>query len=185
MIAFERGWLSIQARQIGYNAVFSLYLAKSTHRSNNFMMKLCWMVGCGGGVGSFLARFGGLPRLGLLASKSSSSSATFAISWRAPFNRPRATTISVAANDSITRTNTLILLLETGFFTWRNKKILTTSFRHILIFLCLKSFFFVNESINLSELIRFYFNTDSEFNSYPFFGFSPSKHLFDIKQEYL
>lgn len=64
------------------------------------MIKLCWIVGCGGGVDSFLDRFGGLPRLGFDESASLSSSVTFAISCKAPFKRPRATTTSVATIQS-------------------------------------------------------------------------------------
>lgn len=165
IIKLDRGWLSIQARHIGYNAVFSLYLARSTHRSNNFIMKLCWTVGCGGGVGSFFARFGGRPRLGLLESKSSSSSSfTFAISCKAPFKRPRATTTSFA-------TNIKIKLM----FSSPNHlhKSLTTSFWHF-------SMGYFNEFWTEHKFLgRFPVNlcrnTDS--NCYPYFDFSHSKHL--------
>lgn len=91
----DRGWLIIQARQIGYNAVSLLYLAKSTLLSNNFIIKL-WLTTGGGGVGSFFGRLGGRPRLGT-ESWFSSSSPMLTTSCRAPFNRPRAAcTTSVA-----------------------------------------------------------------------------------------
>lgn len=101
VIEVERGWFCIHARQIGYNALSSWYLAKSTLRSNNFIIKLWWSDVCGGGGGggvvSFLMRFGGRPRLGKFVSFSSSSSVTFITSCRAPFKRPRAAcTTSVA-----------------------------------------------------------------------------------------
>lgn len=62
---FDRGWLTIHARQIGYNADLSPYLAKSTLRSKSFMMKLLWSLGSASNGGeSFLKRFGGRPRHG-------------------------------------------------------------------------------------------------------------------------
>lgn len=96
-IALDRGWLIIHARQMGYSAVFSWYLAKSTLRSKSFMMKL-WL-DCGGGVRSLRGRLGGRPRPGAVSELfRSSPSTTVTMSCRAPFNLPLAATTSVAAN---------------------------------------------------------------------------------------
>ena len=127
IILFDLGWLSIHARHTGYKAVFSLYLARSTLRSNNFMMNV-WC-GCDG-VGedsfsswlSFFPRFGGRPRLGRydedlgsIESLSSSDPPTTLLS--APFSRPRATSTSLAKiKGSCEKIDFIQYFLSTLFF---------------------------------------------------------------------
>lgn len=143
-IRFDRGWFNIHARQMGYSGVSGVYLPRSTERSNNFIMNVWWTVCCGCGLSSFFIRFGGLPRLGLLESKSSSSFWLPSISCSAPFNRLRATLTSVAEHrhkkvkkiktihstkKKSVRTNKLSAIHDWYMFGW-NKNQLTTSLRH-------------------------------------------------------
>lgn len=86
-----RGWFCIQARQIGYSGVVSSKRAKSTDRSNSFMM-YDW---CGMGMESeeeaavVFDRFEW--RVAWGSSESDSSSLWVMMSARAPLRRPRAT----------------------------------------------------------------------------------------------